>query len=441
MSKKFLLTVVLCFALVSSAWAAYHDGTQGSGTEDDPYQIASVEDLKLLRDRVNNGTEEKGKYYKLTADLNLTSETNWTPIGLTLTSDGSLNDNDITNNNFYGHFDGDNHTITVSMDKTASGASRASSYAGLFGVCGHGLVAEASIKNLKVSGNVIAKASTNGDGEVLAGGIALEIRMINSVIENCTFTGIVSASHTGQYGYARVGGIVGRVTDEAEVKTCEVSQGSRVNASAPNSTAEMVYAGGIAAYCDGNGISNCTARARISGSKYQGGITGYAAMDNYIIGNTYSGAEWGIGESLQENDSASDTGCVFNPISINILTKTLPSATSGQNYSTMLEASEVRGVKWEISEGKLPDDLKLSTAGVISGIPTSADNYGFGVKVSMADFDFTDTTSYTLEVKAGSTPASGGGGGGGCNAGFSIFGIMTCAFVLSQKYKNVKIRV
>lgn len=434
MSKKLLFTVVLCFALVSSASAAYHDGSQGTGTEGDPYQITSVEDLKLLRDRVNNGTEEQGKYYKLTADLNLTSETNWTPIGLTLTSDGSLESDNVTNNNFYGHFDGDKHTITVSMDKTASGATRASSYAGLFGVCGHGLVAGASIKNLKVSGNVFAKASTNGDGEVLAGGIALEIRMINSVIENCIFTGIVSASHTGQYGYARVGGIVGRVTDEAEVKTCEVFQGSRVNASAPNSKEEMVYAGGIAAYCDGNGISNCTARARISGSKYKGGITGYAAIDNYIVGNTYSGAEYGIGESLQENDSASDTGCTFAPISISILTKKLPSATSGQDYSTTLEASEVRGVKWEVSEGELPDDLKLSTAGVISGIPTSADNYDFGIKVSMADFDFTDTASYTLEVKASSTATNNGGGsGGGCNAGFSILGIAACAFALSRK--------
>ena len=165
-------------------------------------------------------------------------------------------------------------------------------------------------------------------------------------------------------------------------------------------------------------------------------------MDNYIVGNTYSGAEYGIGESLQENDSASDTGCTFAPISIGILTKTLPSATSGQDYSTTLEASEVRGVKWEVSEGELPDDLKLSTAGVISGIPTSADNYDFGIKVSMADFDFTDTASYTLEVKAGSTSTNnGGGGGGGCNAGFSILGIMMCAFVLSRKYKNVKIRV
>ena len=440
MSKKLLFTVVLCFALVSSASATYYDGTQGSGTMDNPYQITSVEDLKLLRDRVNNGTEAQGQYYKLTADLNLTSETNWTPIGLTLTSDGSLeSDNDITNNNFYGHFDGDNHTITVSIDKTSSGANSASSFGGLFGVCGHGLVyTDVSIKKLNVSGNVIAKATTTGNGEVLAGGIALEIR--SGVIEDCKFTGIVSASHSGQYGYARVGGIAGRVI-AATVKNCEVSQGSRVNASAPNSQESMVYAGGIAAYCDGNEISNCTARARISGSKYQGGITGYSAMDNYIVGNTYSGAEYGIGESLQENDSPSDTGCTFSPVSISILTKTLPSATSGQDYSTTLEASEVRGVKWEVSEGKLPSDLTLSTAGVISGKPTSADNYDFGVKVSMADFDFTDTTSYTLEVKAGSTPASGGGGGGGCNAGFSILGIMTCAFVLLRKYKNVKIRV
>ena len=67
MMKKFAVIIaVLCvFLAVPCEFADYYDeGHQG--TEANPYEIDTKEDLVSLRDRVNAGTEEAGKYYKLT---------------------------------------------------------------------------------------------------------------------------------------------------------------------------------------------------------------------------------------------------------------------------------------------------------------------------------------------------------------------------------------
>ena len=71
----------------------------GSGTEDDPYQIATAEQLALL---VNDDSD--GKYYKLTSDiyLNDVSSDDWT---------ASAQNWDDTQQRFKGSFDGDGHTI------------------------------------------------------------------------------------------------------------------------------------------------------------------------------------------------------------------------------------------------------------------------------------------------------------------------------------------
>ena len=47
----------------------------------DVIEISTVEQLKEFRDAVNGGNQYAGKTVKLTADLDLSSESNWTPIG------------------------------------------------------------------------------------------------------------------------------------------------------------------------------------------------------------------------------------------------------------------------------------------------------------------------------------------------------------------------
>ena len=69
------LAIFLLSAFVSSAWASAD--FSGDGTEESPYKITSVEDLNTLAERVNAGNDFKGKYFKLTTDIEYSHTTKW----------------------------------------------------------------------------------------------------------------------------------------------------------------------------------------------------------------------------------------------------------------------------------------------------------------------------------------------------------------------------
>ena len=439
-----LLIVAFCVSNVPFASAWYYDDdtvNHNGNTAETAYLISDVENLKLLRDRVNDGTEERGKYYVLTKDLDLTAEHDWIPIGYVIGSFGELGGS--YTGPFNGNFDGNGHIISVDINRQARSTESVNVYAGLFGVVGYGT--NASIKNLNVRGNVIARAitTTAHDGYSYAGGIALDAD--TAVIENCIFSGDVKAIHEGN-GYAGAGGIV---EDGSDVRDCEVKVGSSVSASAAGKRNGDSWAGGIAGR--GGDIQGCTSHARILGAYYKGGILGECNRTSTLLENKYSGAEWGIGRSDagSANEEGSDEGCTYTPLSVEILTKTLSPTygTLGQRYSANLEASEVKSVKWEVISGDLPKGLILGASGVISGVPTSVDIYNFEVQVSIPGFDsIKDTASYKLEIVAQgqentnpdnpSTPnneTSSGGGGGGCNAGLMPIMLIAVAVLYRRR--------
>ena len=56
---------------------------------------------------------------------------------------------------------------------------------------------------------------------------------------------------------------------------------------------------------------------------------------------------------------------------LRVLTSTLPEASAGSAYGATLEATGGRPpYRWEVTEGRLPAGLALSSAGVVSGTPT-----------------------------------------------------------------------
>jgi hypothetical protein len=91
---------------------------------------------------------------------------------------------------------------------------------------------------------------------------------------------------------------------------------------------------------------------------------------------------------------------VYPPGPLTILPTTLAKATVGKAYSATLTAIGGSGTyTWSLATGsKLPKKLKLSTAGVISGKPTTAGKYKFTVKVS--DGTNTATLAEKLTVKS-----------------------------------------
>ena len=102
---------------------------EGSGTEQDPYTINSIEDLVFFADDVTNGNNYEGKYVKLEYSLDFKSELSYVDSDIenfcgyngalknALTSGNGFCGIESTNPNanesvFYGRFDGNNCIIS-----------------------------------------------------------------------------------------------------------------------------------------------------------------------------------------------------------------------------------------------------------------------------------------------------------------------------------------
>ena len=234
-------------------------GFDGFGIKTNPYLIKDAEDLKLLAKKVNGGVTYKDKYFKLTADIDLKNEPNWTPIGTMLVEEGRP---------FQGTFDGGGHQIA---NLTISNGGQ---YGGLFGY-----TEGAVIKSRNVTGEV--------NGYNCTGGI-VGYANNNTHILNCSFQGNVEGD-----GEER-GGIVGHTSSGCEVSGCFVTgtvtgdrevggiAGSGVGTikncyALANVTATGVNAGGIAGKAYGVTIENCYYSGEVSAKDYAGGIAGYVS--------------------------------------------------------------------------------------------------------------------------------------------------------------------
>ncbi len=144
------------------------DGFNGSGTESDPYQISSAEDLQKLSKYVNNSlsaTQYADKCYVQTADINCGGEY-LPPIG--------YYDSNGFNREFNGKYDGQGHTISNYVQ------GRHADCCALFG-----LLHNASISSLTLNPN---KFDTGIDNVRYIGGIA-GVAQAGTVIKDCHLTG------------------------------------------------------------------------------------------------------------------------------------------------------------------------------------------------------------------------------------------------------------
>lgn len=247
-----LLVLTMVFSLMPAALAA--DTLSGSGTEDDPYLLATAADLKAFRDMANAEASSK-LCATLTADIDLGGE-DWKPFE---PSSGYVSQA------YAGTFDGANHTI-----KGLSVNSTSSKGAGLFGtVCG------ATIKNLKVEGNVSASSS------VSVGGIVGRTQT-SATIDSCSFAGTVTS--TKKNGAAGTAGIVGRV-NAGTLAVTNCANLSDVTGSG-SAAGILGYAGNTKVT-----IENCYNSGAISGQNYASGICSIGTGKNGKtgkIGNCYN---------------------------------------------------------------------------------------------------------------------------------------------------------
>ena len=252
MKKRFLallLVLTLLVGLMPAALAA--DTLSGSGTEDDPYLLATAADLKAFRDMANAEASSK-LCATLTADIDLGGEA-WTPF-----------EGPTVGGAYAGTFDGANHTIKgLSVNLTSSTG------AGLFGtVCG------ATIKNLKVEGNVSASNSA------FVGGIVGRTQT-SATIDSCSFAGTVTSTKKSGSSNATAG-IVGKV-NKGPVTITNCANTATVNGNGN-------IAAGILGYGGSNKVTieNCYNTGAISGQYYASGICGSTVKATSSIRNCYN---------------------------------------------------------------------------------------------------------------------------------------------------------
>jgi len=203
MKIKKLLSLLVSLAMVMSFAVAPASaevaGLSGAGTADEPYEIATLEDLVWFRDQVNAGNKYADTYFQLTNDISL-SGLDWEPIG-----NGTRSGSGYSGNAFSGNFDG--YYCTIS-DLTTTQANTAD-VQGLFGVVDGGSVSSLFLENVAIDS---AKKSAGG---------AIGLMVNNAYAEGITVSGSVKAPDG-------VGGVIGRMTLEGTI--CDITNNATVTA-------------------------------------------------------------------------------------------------------------------------------------------------------------------------------------------------------------------
>ena len=218
-----LLILALCFTLLPTAALASDgawDGSTaaafagGTGTAEDPYQIANGAQLAYLASSVNSGETYTGKNFVLTANIDLNGLP-WTPIANSF-SDALLGGSNYRI--FAGNFDGNGYTIS----KVSIGSETTPFESDVFGLFG---ATEGKISNLNLDTVSIHGVAKITSGYVIgpAGGL---VGYSAGSIENCHVTGLTMDMNAQDGGIAAaywVGGLVGALDGTQLINECSVS--------------------------------------------------------------------------------------------------------------------------------------------------------------------------------------------------------------------------
>jgi hypothetical protein len=304
---------VSCF--VSFPAHAKYNG--GMGEPDDPFQIATAEDLMLLGD----SPEDYGKHFILTADIDLDPNLPGRKVFNRAVIAPNMDDTELWFRGipFHGVFDGNNHTISHLVIQGGS-------YLGLFGL----LESTGRISNLGLEA-----VDVNGTGAVIGGLVAYNY--VGSIAASYS-TGTVNGNEDvgGLVGYNRgsvtqssstgtingsgdyIGGLVGfnRGSITQSASTCTINgtgdyigglagsnlYGSITRSSSSSTVNGNEQVGGLVGHNNMGSITTSYSTSTISGESLIGGLVG--RNDGSIVANYSTGAVSGkslIGGLVGEN--------------------------------------------------------------------------------------------------------------------------------------------
>lgn len=218
-----LLILVLFLSLCGCGGKKGAEGfSAGSGTPEDPYLLATAEDLfrmARLCDSKETRDDYAGAHYRLTKNIDLENKA-WKPIsGCGLGFEGTLE------GDFY----------TVSGLKISSGLGDESRYYGLFAIL------KGTVRNLTVTGSTL---KATGDNSPTLGTFAGQL--LGGTLENCHTTASVKVSCSYE-----AGGICGIADENSTLLNC-------ANAASVEGTGMVSSVGGIGVHlsCQVEGCSN-----------------------------------------------------------------------------------------------------------------------------------------------------------------------------------------
>lgn len=165
----------------------------GSGTENAPYLISSVDTLLAFAQSVNGGEDYSGKYVALGGNLDLSGKT-WVPIGKS--DHGKIT-------GFAGVFDGQGYTVSHVSCGSGSAATKYEAD-GFFGVV------SGTVRNLNVQIDKFYNDYDAAKDYTYAGGLVGLLER-NGVIDHCSVTGGSQAFSINSSTKAAIGGLVGQM--------------------------------------------------------------------------------------------------------------------------------------------------------------------------------------------------------------------------------------
>lgn len=299
----FIGVIVILNSLSVAAFCAdSSEFSGGDGTENNPYLVATPEQLNNVRNHLD-------AYFKQTADIDMAEVSNWIPIGKKDSDTESEETPDYakeTCKTFVGSYDGDNYKIynlTISDDKI----SFANDKFGLFSILG-----KCKIQNVQLTdiNYLIDKTTTDYTNiwnnypipttyKLYVGGIA-GMGSADSVVTNCIVSGSINVKKCND---ASVGGILG----DGYATKCKNSANINVDGSSSyrSENDSKVYCGGIVGGYLNNyiPISECLNEGNINATAgcwaFVGGILGginnniencmnLGDISGYTLGSPYS---------------------------------------------------------------------------------------------------------------------------------------------------------
>lgn len=292
----------------------------GSGTEDDPYLIGSAEAFAAITWQNSSG------YFKLTDNITVTKPCDAT---------------------FKGTFDGNGHTVTLTLNVTSGNA-------GLFGETGGGAV----IKNLTVDADV---TSTAGSNYAATAGLVGKVSG-STTVENCGVTGTASNTSTSS-SPVYVGGLIGYLTGNCTV-TNSYSQATVSNTNSASSSSTGGFLGKTSNYYTLT-VKNCYSSGDVTANKgYAGGFTGYVYCSSsykhtytncYAAGTVTASAGNGVGFAYSYASTGySFTKCYYNN------TANSEGCNKKDTTITGKTAEELKGLAGELGEAYQKDAASIN---------------------------------------------------------------------------------